>query len=78
MKNNCFAAANFDLFFTFQAVNSILRHVANILGYKTSDELEELYKKTAWHFEAKTKKRGSSYDYFKQVRDKKMTCFLLI
>ena len=45
--------------------------MANILGYKTSDELEELYKKTAWHFEAKTKKRGSSYDYFKQVRDKK-------
>jgi len=50
-----------------QAVNSILRHVAATLGYKTNEELEELYRKTAWHFEAKTKKKGSSYDWFKQV-----------
>ncbi len=50
-----------------KAVNSILRHVASTLGYKTNEELEELYKKTAWRFEAKTKKKGSSYDWFKQV-----------
>ena len=50
-------------------ITHTLRHVAAILGYKSSDELEELYKKTAWHFEAKTKKKGSSYDFFKQVRD---------
>merc|ERR1712098_334226 len=50
-----------------KAVNSILRHVAAILQYKSSDELEELYKKPAWHFEAKTKKKGSSYDFFKQA-----------
>ena len=50
-----------------KAVNSILRHVASTLGYKTNEELEELYRKTAWHFEAKTKKKGSSYDWFKQV-----------
>jgi translation initiation factor 2 subunit 1 len=42
--------------------------VANILGYKTDEELESLYRKTAWQFEAKTKKKGSSYDWFKQVR----------
>ena len=57
-----------EVFSKAKAVNSILRHVAAILGYKSSDELEELYKKTAWHFEAKTKKKGSSYDWFKQVR----------
>ena len=58
-----------EVFSKAKAVNSILRHVANILEYKSSDELEELYKKTAWHFEAKTKKKGSSYDWFKQVRN---------
>jgi len=56
-----------EVFSKAKAVNSILRHVANILEYKSSDELEELYKKTAWHFEAKTKKKGSSYDWFKQA-----------
>lgn len=50
-----------------KAVNSILRHVAAILGYKTNEELEELYIKTAWHFESKTKQKGSSYDWFKQA-----------
>jgi translation initiation factor 2 subunit 1 len=49
-----------------KAVNSIVRHVAEILGYKTDEELEDLYKKTAWHFEQKSKKQGSAYDYFKQ------------
>ena len=57
-----------EVFSKAKAVNSILRHVANILEYKSSDELEDLYKKTAWHFESKTKKKGSSYDWFKQVR----------
>merc|ERR1712241_696533 len=56
-----------EVFSKAKAVNSILRHVANILEYKSSDELEELYKQTAWHFEAKTKKKGSSYDWFKQA-----------
>jgi len=49
-----------------KAVNSILRHVAQILGYKTNQELIDLYLKTAWHFEQKTKQQGSAYDYFKQ------------
>jgi len=49
-----------------KAVNSIVRHVAQILGLKTDEELEDLYTKTAWHFEQKTKVQGSAYDYFKQ------------
>merc|ERR1712025_663308 len=56
-----------EVFSKAKAVNSILRHVANILEYKSSEELEDLYRKTAWHFEAKTKKKGSSYDWFKQA-----------
>lgn len=50
-----------------KAVNSILRHVAAILKFNSDEELEELYRKTAWRFEAKTKKKGSSYDWFKQA-----------
>jgi len=49
-----------------KAVNSIVRHVAEILGFKTDEELESLYRKTAWHFEQKSKKQGTAYDYFKQ------------
>lgn len=50
-----------------KAVNSILRHVAELLNYKTDEQLEELYKKTAWYFEEKSKKQSSSYDFFKQA-----------
>merc|ERR1719450_1258060 len=50
-----------------KAVNSIVRHVAEILGFKTNEELEDLYKKTAWYFETKSKKQGTAYDYFKQA-----------
>jgi len=50
-----------------KAVNSIVRHVAEILGFKNNDELEQLYKKTAWYFENKSKKQGTAYDYFKQA-----------
>jgi len=49
-----------------KAVNSIVRHVAEILGLKTNEELEDLYKKTAWYFESRAKKQGTAYDYFKQ------------
>jgi len=48
-----------------KAVNSILRHVADILGYTTNEQLEDLYRKTAWYFEEKYKKQGSAYDSFK-------------
>lgn len=56
-----------EIYSKAKAVNSILRHVAAILNYKSDEELEELYRKTAWRFEAKTKKKGSSYDWFKQA-----------
>ena len=35
-------------------------------GLKTNEELEDLYKKTAWYFETRAKKQGTAYDYFKQ------------
>jgi len=50
-----------------KAVNSILRHVADLLGYESDAQLEELYIKTAWHFEEKYKKKASAYDAFKQA-----------
>ena len=50
-----------------KAVNSILRHVAELLKYQTDEELEDLYRKTAWLFEEKSKKQSSSYDVFKQA-----------
>ena len=50
-----------------KAVNSILRHVAELLEYESSEQLEELYKKTAWRYEEKTKKHASSYEFFKQA-----------
>ncbi|EFN60920.1 Eukaryotic translation initiation factor 2 subunit 1 [Camponotus floridanus] len=50
-----------------KAVNSILRHVAELLHYDNDDQLEELYQKTAWYFEEKYKKqKASAYDFFKQ------------
>ncbi|XP_076318878.1 eukaryotic translation initiation factor 2 subunit 1-like isoform X2 [Tachypleus tridentatus] len=50
-----------------KAVNSILRHVAGILGYDNDEQLEVLYRKTAWHFDEKYKKAASSYDVFKHA-----------
>jgi len=48
-----------------KCVNSILRHVAELLGYDTDEQLEELYNKSAWHFDRKYSKTGSCYDAFK-------------
>lgn len=50
-----------------KAVNSILRHVADILEFETNEQLEELYSKTAWHFEEKYKNKVVAYDIFKQA-----------
>ncbi|XP_005190144.1 eukaryotic translation initiation factor 2 subunit 1 [Musca domestica] len=49
-----------------KAVDLLLRHVANLLGYESSDQLEELYQKTAWHFEKKYNSKSAAYDIFKQ------------
>lgn len=56
-------------------VHSILRHVAEILGYN-EEQLEELYAKTAWHFDAK--KQASSYDIFKKAVKYDILCFNLV
>lgn len=49
-----------------KAVNSILRHVADILKFENNEQLEELYQKTAWYFEDKYKNKAAAYDVFKQ------------
>ncbi|XP_060078780.1 eukaryotic translation initiation factor 2 subunit 1-like [Ylistrum balloti] len=50
-----------------KAVNSILRHVGELLEYGSEEQLEDLYKKTAWYFDDKYKKPGSSYEAFKHA-----------
>nr|CAD7598096.1 unnamed protein product [Timema genevievae] len=50
-----------------KAVNSILRHVAELLHYENDEQLEDLYQRTAWKFEEKYKKKASAYDFFKQA-----------
>lgn len=48
-----------------KVVNSILRHVADILEFETDQQFEELCEKTAWHFDEKMKRQAASYDIFK-------------
>lgn len=50
-----------------KAVNSILRHVAELLHFESDAQFEELYHKTAWFYEERTKKKSSAYDFFKQA-----------
>ncbi|GFR67092.1 eukaryotic translation initiation factor 2 subunit 1 [Elysia marginata] len=50
-----------------KAVNSILRHVAELMGYKSNEDLERLYEKTAWFFDTKYNKPGSSFEAFKHA-----------
>ncbi|KAI1717388.1 eukaryotic translation initiation factor 2 alpha subunit domain-containing protein [Ditylenchus destructor] len=56
-----------DRFAKAKVINSILRHVAEQVGYKTSAELEGLYEKTAWYFDLKFKKKAAAYDIFKKA-----------
>lgn len=46
---------------------SILRHVADQLGYDSEEQLEELYEKTAWYFDKKLKKKAAAFDVFKKA-----------
>ncbi|XP_022092543.1 eukaryotic translation initiation factor 2 subunit 1-like [Acanthaster planci] len=49
-----------------KTVNSILRHVGEILHYESDSQLEELYQKTAWHFDHKYHSPGyGAYEAFK-------------
>ena len=56
-----------DRFSKAKAVNSILRHVAELLKFESDAQLEKLYQQTAWLHEDKTKKKASAYDFFKQA-----------
>lgn len=56
-----------DRFSKAKAVNSILRHVAEVLKFESDAQLEQLYQQTAWLHEEKTKKKASAYDFFKQA-----------
>ncbi|KAF6779663.1 hypothetical protein AHF37_00751 [Paragonimus kellicotti] len=56
-----------DRFAKAKAVNQILRHTAEKLGYETDSQLEELCQKTAWYFDNKMGKKAASYDIFKRV-----------
>ena len=51
--------------FSVCQVNSILRHVGELLNYDCDEQLEELYQKSAWFFDRKYGKPGSSYEAFK-------------
>ncbi|KAL3321018.1 Eukaryotic translation initiation factor 2 subunit 1 [Cichlidogyrus casuarinus] len=57
-----------DKFSKAKTVNQILRHVAEKLQYKTDEQLEELFHKTAWHFDRKAKVKGlGAYEAFKKA-----------
>ncbi|VDD90939.1 unnamed protein product [Enterobius vermicularis] len=56
-----------DRFAKAKAVNSILRHVADQLGYQKEEELEDLYERTAWYFDKKLKKKAAAFDIFKKA-----------
>lgn len=42
-------------------------HVAKLLKLLTENNVDELCRKTAWHFEEKNRKQSSSYDGFEQA-----------
>ena len=48
-------------------VATILHQTAAKLGYQTDEELENLYMKTAWHFDRKQNKPGASYEMFRKL-----------
>jgi translation initiation factor 2 subunit 1 len=50
-----------------KAVNSILRHVADKIGYDTNEQLEDLYEKTAWYFDRLHRRKTAAYDMFKKA-----------
>lgn len=56
-----------DKFAKAKCVNSILTHVAQLRGFETDAQLEDLYQKTAWHFDRKFGKPGAAYEAFKNA-----------
>lgn len=53
-----------DRFAKAKSINSILKHVAEQLKYTTNEQLEELYRKTAWYFDQKLNKKVGAHDIF--------------
>uniref|UniRef100_A0A0K0DJS9 TPR_REGION domain-containing protein n=1 Tax=Angiostrongylus cantonensis TaxID=6313 RepID=A0A0K0DJS9_ANGCA len=49
-----------------KAINSIIRHVVEQLGYDKDEQLEDLYMRTAWYFDRREKKEAA-YDVFKRA-----------
>ncbi|XP_064605267.1 eukaryotic translation initiation factor 2 subunit 1-like [Liolophura sinensis] len=56
-----------DKFAKAKAVNSILRHVAELMDYSGEAQLEALYMKTAWYFDRKFNRPGASFEVFKHA-----------
>jgi len=50
-----------------KTVASILRHVGELLQFDSDEELEDLFHKTAWHFDEKHKATGGAYEAFKHA-----------
>ena len=50
-----------------KAVNSILRHVGDQLGFDSDEQLEDLYSRTAWFFDDKLNQKAAAYDIFKKA-----------
>jgi len=50
-----------------KAVNSILRHIGELLNYQEDDQFEDLYKRTAWYLEEKYKNKLTAFDIFKEA-----------
>ena len=44
-----------------------MKRLAEELHFTTDEELEDLFNKTAWHFDRKYGRKGASYDIFKQA-----------
>ena len=59
--------AYFIVYFFSTQVNSILRHVGELLNYESDEQLEDLYVKSAWLFDRKYGKPGASYEAFKHA-----------
>lgn len=56
-----------------KAVNSILRHVAELLRYDEA-KLKDLYERTAWHFDRLAGRKAAAYDIFRAAI--KVRCLL--
>jgi len=50
-----------------KTVASILRHVGELLQFDSDEQLEDLFEKTAWHFDEKLKGQGGAYEAFKHA-----------